>query len=126
MAKYTDIDLFLTKNELTNDINYKYDVTAITQSIKNIVLTTKGERLFNPSFGGNLFKLEFNDFYPIEIEMLRNELFAVLNALEPRAVVSDINISNSHSGYWDIQITYSPVYDPSLVKDISLTVGSDK
>lgn len=126
MARYTDIDLYLTKNELTNDINYKYDVQAITQSIKNIVSTTKGERMFNPSFGGNLLKLEFNDLYPIEVEMFRNELFAVLNALEPRAVIGDINIINTKIGYWTITITYSPVFDPSLIRDLTVTIGSDK
>ena len=50
---YTDIDVNLTKNVQSNDISLKYDVNAIAQSIKNIVLTNKTEKIFNPKFGAD-------------------------------------------------------------------------
>jgi hypothetical protein len=43
---YTDIDVNLTKNVQSNDISLKYDVNAIAQSIKNIILTNKTEKIF--------------------------------------------------------------------------------
>jgi hypothetical protein len=41
MAKYTDIDLNFTKNELTNDVNLKYDLNAISQSYKKYTANNK-------------------------------------------------------------------------------------
>lgn len=126
MAKYTDIDLYFTKNELTNDANLKLDIAAISQAIKNIVLTTKGEKIFESGFGGNAYDLVFNDFNPLEINIKASEIAAAIQLYEPRAIVQSINITDSGLGYWNINISYSPVYDQSVTKNIVLTVGNDK
>jgi hypothetical protein len=39
MAEFSDIDFFLEKNEITNDIVFKTSRYAIAQSIENILLT---------------------------------------------------------------------------------------
>ena len=126
MAKYTDIDLYLTKNEITNDINYKLDIAAIGQSIKNIILTTKGERFFDFTFGGNAYDLVFNQLSPLRTRLKEKELTAAIGLHEPRVLVQSLNITDSNLGYWNIEITYSPVYDQSITKSITLTVGNDK
>jgi len=125
MAKYTDIDLYLTKNEITNDINIKYDIAAISQSIKNIILTTKGEKPFAPTFGGNLYDMVYNDISPIELRLKEQELRATIQLNEPRAVIQTLNITDSGTGSWVIEIVYSPVYDQSVTRDLTITVGND-
>lgn len=52
MAKYTDIDFSFSKNSFTGDLNKVQDSTAIRQSLKNIILTLKGEKSFDYVFGG--------------------------------------------------------------------------
>lgn len=126
MAKYTDIDLYLSKNEITNDINLKLDIAAISQSIKNIVLTTKGEKLFDSNFGGGVYDMVYESLSPLRLRLKESELKAVLTIYEPRASIEDINITDSGLGYWEIKITYAPVYDQSVTRDITLTVGNDK
>jgi len=125
MAKYTDIDLYLTKNEITNDINIKYDIAAISQSIKNIILTTKGEKPFAPTFGGNLYDMVYNDISPIELRLKEQELRATIQLNEPRAVIQTLNITDSGTGSWVIEIVYSPVYNQSVTRDLTITVGND-
>lgn len=125
MPRYSDIDLYLTKNEITNDASLKYDIAAISQSIKNIALTTQGEKLFDSVFGGNLYDLLFQDKLQLDISLLRSQLKARIELKEPRALVQSINISDSNLGYWDIRITYSPVYDQTITRDINLTIGSN-
>lgn len=126
MAKYTDIDLYLSKNEITNDINLKLDIAAISQSIKNIVLTTKGEKLFDSNFGGGVYDMVYESLSPLRLRLKESELKAILTIYEPRASIEDINITDSGLGYWEIKITYAPVYDQSVTRDITLTVGNDK
>ena len=126
MPKYTDIDLYLTKNELTNNADFKYDLAAISQSIKNIVLTNKKEKLFDAGFGGNVYDLLYNEYSDLELAQKSSELAAVIQLYEPRAIVTALNITDSGTGSWIVNITYSPVYDQRITKDIVLTVGSDK
>lgn len=126
MAKYTDIDLYFTKNDITNDANVKYDLAAISQAIKNIVLTTKGEKLFDSQFGANAYNLLYDDFNDLEISLKQSEIAAAIQLYEPRAEVQSINITDSGLGYWNIAIAYIPVYDQSVTKNIVLTVGNDK
>lgn len=126
MSYFTDIDLLLTKNELTNDVNLKFDTAAITQAIKNIVLTTKGERLFDGNFGGNAYNLLYNSPTSLELKAKAGDMAAAIQVYEPRVVVKTINIKDSGLGYWIIEIRCSPVYDPQITKDLVLTVGSFK
>jgi len=125
MPKYTDIDLYLTKNEITNDINIKYDISAISQSIKNIVLTSKGEKPFAPTFGGNLYDMVYNDVSLVQLRLKEQELKATIEVNEPRAVVQSLNITNSGSGSWIVEIVYSPVYNQNITRDLTITVGND-
>ena len=125
MAKYSDIDLLFTKNEITNDVNLKYDNFAIVQSIKNIVSTTKGEKIFNSNFGGDLYNLQFNDLTPLQLEAVKGQMRANLDVYEPRATIQNIDIVNSLDGYWNVTITYSLVYNQSQLRDVQIKVGTN-
>lgn len=125
MAKYSDIDLLFTKNEITNDVNLKYDNSAIVQSIKNIVSTTKGEKIFNSNFGGDLYNLQFNDLTPLQLEAVKGQMRANLGVYEPRATIQNIDIVNSLDGYWNVTITYSLVYNQSQLRDVQIKVGTN-
>jgi phage baseplate assembly protein W len=127
MAKYTDIDLNFTKNELTNDVSLKYDVNAVNQSIKNIILTTQGERPFDPNFGGNAYNLLFNQPSNLELELFRISLSASLSLNEPRINLENIDIiKNDEDSFWEIKVSYSLVTDPEVLKDLTVKIGSDK
>lgn len=125
MPRYSDIDFLLTKNEITNDASVKYDTAAISQSIKNILLTTRGEKLFNSRFGGNLYELVFNDLSPLLLEDKKLVLKSEIELQEPRAIVTSINIEDSGTGYWDVSVVYSPIYDPAIVRNLNLTIGTN-
>jgi len=125
MAKYTDIDLYLTKNEITNDISLKLDLAAISQAIKNVILTSQGERLFNPNFGGGLYDILYSDLSLLELRLKELQLTAAIQIAEPRASIQSIDITDSKLGYYEIKIIYSPVYDQSITRDLTITVGND-
>jgi len=127
MAKYTDIDLNFTKNELTNDVNLKYDVNAINQSIKNILLTTQGERPFDYNFGGNAYNLVYNQPSLLQLELLKTSMAASLSLNEPRINLENIDIiKNDEMSFWEIKVSYSLVTDPEILKDLTIKIGSDK
>ena len=45
---YKDLNLFFTKHPMSSDVSKVTDVQAIKRSIRNLILTNKGERLFHP------------------------------------------------------------------------------
>ena len=115
---YTDIDYNLTKNALSNDASVKYDLNAIAQSIKNIVLTTQHEKIFNPGFGGNATLLTFESLLPFQLMDIKRTLTAAIQLQEPRATIQNIDIKDTNLGYWELDVTFTPIFDKNLIKTI--------
>jgi phage baseplate assembly protein W len=124
-TRFTDIDFLLTKNDLTNDVNVKYDGNAISQSIKNIILTTQKEKLFSQSFGGNAYDLVFNSPSPLDLASKRAFFVAALKNNEPRVNVQSINIVDSGEGRWLVTVSYRTAYNQTnpLTADQIVTIA---
>ena len=90
--KYRDLDIFFRKNLDTNDIRFVSGNASIVQSIKNIILTKKGERPFNNYFGTGVLDLMFDNPNNIEIAFLESDIKTILEELEPRIVVNNVQI----------------------------------
>ena len=119
---YTDIDYNLTINSLSNDVSIKYDLNAIAQSIKNIVLTSQNEKIFNSTFGGGASLLTFESLLPFQLNIIKRTLIGAIQLEEPRATVTNIDIKDTNLGYWQIDITFNPIYDKNLVKTITISL----
>jgi len=110
-TRFTDIDFLLTKNDLTNDVNVKYNANAISQSIKNIILTTQKEKLFSQFFGGNAYDLVFNSPSLLDLASKRSLFAAAIRSNEPRVNVQSIDITDSGEGRWLIKVSYRTTYN---------------
>ena len=121
-TKYTDIDFLLTKNDLTNDVNVKYDGNAILQSIKNIILTTQKEKLFSQYFGGNAYDLVFNSLSYVEIADKQLFLESAIKNNEPRVNVQSINIVYSEEGSWVISVLYNQKNSNNLAQNVTVII----
>jgi phage baseplate assembly protein W len=115
---YTDIDYNLTINSLSNDVSVKYDINAIAQSIKNIVLTSKNEKLFNSNFGADVSLLTFESLLPFQLDIIKRRIAGELQLQESRATVTNIDIKDTNLGYWQIDVTFTPIFDKNLIKTI--------
>tara|TARA_R100001015_G_C4631518_1_gene194071 strand:- start:3220 stop:3606 length:387 start_codon:yes stop_codon:yes gene_type:complete len=95
MAKYKDIDFKFSRNTFTGDLNIVQDSNAIKQSIKNIILTLKGERSFSYEFGSAVQRLLFE---PSSVDTLpvANDVQNSLSVHEPRVTVTDVNFSSKN------------------------------
>ena len=98
MIFYKDLNLFFTKHPVSSDVSKVTDVQAIKRSIRNLVLTKRGERLFHPEIGGNVHAAMFEIFSPIVRVELENSIADVISLYEPRAIVSDILIDEEQAG----------------------------
>lgn len=82
--KYSDLDLDFTRNPITNDVSLKYDTESIKRSMRNLLLTGKNERLFQPEIEAGIKNLLFENFGSIQIVTLGNRIEELLVNNEPR------------------------------------------
>lgn len=91
---YSDFDLKLKTNPKYGDIVALKDIEAVKQSVKNLVLTSKTERLFQPWLGSNIRGLLFEPADNITIANLKQEIMRVIQKYEPRVFVNGIDIND--------------------------------
>jgi phage baseplate assembly protein W len=91
---YSDLDFRFTINPNTGDIALKRDAEAVKQSVQNILLTGRGERPFNPTFGGNLRAYLFENFDAVTEAAIKNVIINSLRNHEPRVRVDNVVVSN--------------------------------
>lgn len=87
---FRDINMSILKNPFTKDIASVKDEESIKQSIKNIVLTAPGEKLFNPKFGSNVYNMLFEPLDPFMIDSLQVEILNTIKNYEKRVEVTNL------------------------------------
>lgn len=80
---YSDLDVSLSR-DVTNDIAPLKDIDAVKAAVKNLVLTSFGERPFQPNLGSAIKSLLFEPADRISIAVLRKSIVDVLRKNEPR------------------------------------------
>jgi hypothetical protein len=104
---YSDIDFTFTKKPVTGDVALGYDTQAVIRSIRNLLLTKRYERPFNPNLGSNIDALLFEMVSPITASSLETEVRNVIDNYEPRAKLSDVVVSaNPDGNAYNITITF--------------------
>jgi len=89
--KYSD---FLTSFDTSaGDIFKIINEDSVAQSIRNIVLTDRGERVMNPEYGCDIRALLFENFSPGTEQVIKNTVTDAINAYEPRAKILDVRIT---------------------------------
>ena len=89
---YKDIDFSFTAHPETGAVLKKIDVNSLKQSIRSLLFTTRGERLFQPDIGSDIYRLLFEPIDPITTETLRYSIQVTLENFEPRIIVDLIEV----------------------------------
>jgi phage baseplate assembly protein W len=87
---YKDIDMSFKPNVLTKDIGKKFDVNAVKQSLKNVLLTQKGEKPFNPNYGSGIYDLLFEPMDYLVSSVMQKEIETTIENYEPRVELIDV------------------------------------
>lgn len=87
---YKDIDMSFKANVLTKDVGKKFDVNAVKQSLKNVLLTQKGEKPFNPNYGSGIYDLLFEPMDYLVSSVMQKEIETTIENYEPRVELIDV------------------------------------
>jgi phage baseplate assembly protein W len=97
-------------NPLTDDLIAIKNQTAISRSIRNLVLTTPGERFFNNGLGSQVNNLLFENVDDLTASSVKSEIENTIINFEPRVKLLSTKVSaNPDSNEFDVIITYEIV-----------------
>ena len=107
---FKDLSVTFKKHPVTNDLIQVKDKAAIVQAITNILLTDKGERLFQPEIGCNIRRSLFEPLDFGTAAVIKSAINDSLTRYEPRIAVNDIICSPNYdrNGY-DVEVLYTIV-----------------
>ena len=101
---YSDFFTDLDKHPIRNTVLRKTNVDAVKQSLRNLMLTDRGERLFQPNLGGNIRAMLFENITAQTFLTMQEHIKDVIAAHEPRADVIDVYIAQTSQEH-EVQIT---------------------
>ena len=87
---FRDVSMTFQANPLTKDIISLRNENAIARAVRNLILTARGERFFDPIYGSEVKKLLFENIQPETAITLRNDIREVIENYEPRVEVNDV------------------------------------
>lgn len=89
---YSDFLMDLDKNPLTGAVAVATNEESVKNALKNLILTNRGERFYNVSFGSKIRGMLFEN-YTSESKTLVQELIReAVNNNEPRVNIQGIEI----------------------------------
>ena len=110
---FKDIAMAFSKNHFTDDANVVKNDNAIKQAIKNLVLTTPGEKPFQPLTGSSVNDLLFEPLDPFTADTLRDEIINTINQYEKRVRLENVWLQPIHDrNQLNITIEYQIVGQP--------------
>ena len=109
---YVDFDMDFTKHPSHGDISKVKKSTAISRSIKNLLMTNSNERLFQPDIENGIGILLFENFSKLTTSRLEKAIRYTIENYEPRAIVGNVTVrANEEENAYEILITYMPDND---------------
>ena len=93
-----DIDFTLRKLPYSDDINVLNGDLAIKNSVKNLISTVIGERIFQPNIGTNINRYLFEIVDVTIADRITLEIKEVLNNYEPRITLNQVNVIEEDDG----------------------------
>ncbi len=104
---FKDISMSFQTNPLNSDLIALKNETAISRSLRNIVLTVPGEQFFNENFGSRVSQSLFENIDSITGNIIEDEIRLSINNYEPRVKLLLVRaIPDLEGNGFDVTIEY--------------------
>ena len=108
---FKDISMSFKFSPLSGDLITLKNENAIARAVRNIVLTTPGEKFFDPEFGSSVSEILFENVDDITALSIQDEIKNCLQNYEPRVELIDVKVNpNFDENQFDVIITYRISY----------------
>jgi len=122
---FKDFNFNFKPHPVTEDLQVVKDSADIKQSIKSLLLTRKGERLFNSSLGTSLSDLMFEPLDFGTASLISDEIYSIINTYESRIQIRNLNVDiNFEDNGYDIQLEYAIIGRNDLQNNVEFFLES--
>tara|TARA_B100001063_G_scaffold59899_1_gene54113 strand:- start:7147 stop:7548 length:402 start_codon:yes stop_codon:yes gene_type:complete len=119
---FKDISMTFQSNPLSNDLIVLKNENAIARSVRNIIFTVPGEKIFDPDFGTDINASLFELLDETSAVVIKEQIEYSLETYEPRIRLLDVIVVPDFEGSgYDVEISYSIVgvdIDPQQISFI--------
>lgn len=121
--KYSDFLNSFRSHPATKDALRVLNEGAIIQSIRNLLLTNPGERVFQPQLGAGISQLLFESNTPDILDVLSERIRTTIERYEPRVKLVDVEIdSPEDSNAVNIVLTFFILLNSDTPIRLPLTI----
>jgi phage baseplate assembly protein W len=104
---FKDLSVTFKKHPVTDDLVTVKDNAAISQAIVNLLLTNKGERLFQPELGSGIYGTLFEPLDYGTAGLIRAEIVDTIGRYEPRINVNNVIVIPDFDGNgYTVELSY--------------------
>ena len=104
---FKDLSMSFKFNPLSGDLIALKNENAIARAVRNIVLTTPGEKFFDPDFGSSVSEILFENVDEITAISIEDEIKSSLRNYEPRVELINLTVNpNFDENQFDVLISY--------------------
>ena len=89
---YSDFFKDMTQSLVNADLARKIDENSVKESVRNLVLTNRGERLFQPDIGCDIRQLLFENVSADTIIIAKELIRTTVENYEPRCSIIGIDV----------------------------------
>lgn len=89
---YSDLNYTFTPHPVTGKLPVLKNEEAVKRAIKNLILTNRFERPYEPLFGGNILALLFENSDPFLEFNIKKQIETTIKNFEPRAILRKVDV----------------------------------
>ncbi|PHS22122.1 MAG: hypothetical protein COA84_13150 [Robiginitomaculum sp.] len=120
---YADFHKDLLRNPVSDDIARKINEEAIKESIRNLLLTDRGERLFQPEVGSDIRHMLFENIGADTLVIMREKVKDTIISHEPRANLISVDVAGAiDNNSVNIRVTFNVINSQTPI-DLTLTLN---
>ena len=90
---FKDISVNFARNPFTDDLSVVNNDNSIKQAVKNIILTSPGEKPFQPLVGSSVNRLLFEPLDAFTADTIAEEIRTTINQYEPRVALTRVDVT---------------------------------
>ena len=95
---FKDFSINFSKNPFTDDLSIVNNDNSIKQAVKNIILTSPGEKPFQPLVGSSVNRLLFEPLDAFTADAVAEEIRTTINQYEPRVKLTKVDVTPIFEG----------------------------
>lgn len=91
-VQFSDLGITMTAHPITGKVTVKKNAEAVIGALKNLILTNRFERPYDPLFGADIRSRLFENFDPIEQVNIEEDIKSAIKNFEPRVRINEVRV----------------------------------